>query len=146
MSNARAAFNDANKLPYEITIPIGDWSDDGHGKFREISFMSSHAVENLRAAYLRSVLDTGLSFDSEHGTIQIATEYQEPGLSASAQRKLEGLGFDLGTISDREALQPDDLVNMILWFIKRSLPEFEYQVKDKTYLNGFWNEGLNVQF
>lgn len=36
---------------YRFTIPIGDWSDDGHGKCEYFQFSSNLPVEEVREAY-----------------------------------------------------------------------------------------------
>ena len=146
MGDISKPFNDGNKLPYEITMPIGDWSNDGHGKVEEITFLSSHSVQDLQKAYLKSVADTGLTFDHDHEGIQICTEYEDNRPSAEAREKLQELGYDVSKISEEEGIEVAQFSDMLLWFIKRSLPEFEYEVKKKTYLNGHWDKQLNVGF
>jgi len=135
-------------MPYEITIPIGDWSKDGHEKCEEVTFISSHPVDALREAYLESIQKTGLTFDHDHEGVEICTEYEDRELSDEVQEKIKNLGFDIDNIDDPECLDSEVLSDIILWFIGLSLPDFQYEKQEqkKTYLNGFWNKKLNVQF
>src|SRR5688500_14226193 len=154
MAEAADAFNAQNALPYEITIPIGDWSDDGHGKCRDITILSSHPADRLQEAYRQSVAATGLSFNPQDaGTISLFVEYEDRHISSAALAKLSALGFDTATLLHEEgqySLMPNNkegdyhgaqaLADMILWFIRLSLPELEYQRKTPTYLNGYWGK------
>lgn len=132
-------------LPYEFSIAIGDWSDDGHGKCEFPTFKWSHPVKKIREAYLASVAKTGLSFDHDRGEIQICAKYCENELSEQAQQKLIELGYDMTSISP-EWLSVEDFLSMLLWFIKLSLPELQYEPKHLSCLNGFWNKTLDSAF
>ena len=140
-------FNAESKLPYEITLPVGDWSDDGHGKCEEFTFRCSHPVEEIRAAYIKSVKEFGISFDRDHkAKILVAAEYGDHGLPEQAQETLAKIGYDMKKIAEPEWLQPRELADIILWMAGKNLKDFEYAEKKKTYLNGHWNKQLNVQF
>lgn len=155
------AFNSGSKLPHWVTIPVGDWSGDGHEKCVHMHYRASHPVDEIRDAYLKSVKLMDISFDWHNGhnrgfnkggaSIEIATEYGDAGLSAEAQAKLVSHGFDLKRIADPERMTPQELGDLILWFAGRSLNNFSYAArktapKETERLNGYWNKKLNVQF
>lgn len=149
MGKTKQEFNASSKLRHEIIISVGDWGQDGHEKYEEVAFQSSHPVEAIRAAYLKAVKKTGLSFDSGHGTVRECTEYDQHGLSKEAQRRLKELGYKLEKIENPDYLQPTELCDMILWLAQRELPGFEYKIgtkKEKVYLNGFGKDTLKEQF
>jgi hypothetical protein len=148
MSKNKKEFNSKSKLPYEVTLQVGDYSSDGHGICTEITFKSSHPVEELQKAYLKSVKKTGLSFDhGKHskGKIQICTEYEDRHIPDEAKDKMIKLGYDIDSLDDPEWLEPKDLGNMVLWFIGLNLKDFKHEtiVPRKTYFNG--GNNLNVQ-
>lgn len=131
----RKKFNEKSKLPHKFALKMGDWSDDGHGEEATVTFQCSHSLENLERAYLESVQNTGISFHnarnrSEKNPVEICTEYEQCGLSPAEQKKLAGLGYDLSKISNVGQLEPQELADVILWFIKLSLPALEYTQKD----------------
>jgi hypothetical protein len=140
-------FNAESKLPYEFTLAIGDWSDDGHGQCKEFTFHCSHKVEQVRAAYLTSVKQFGISFDPDHkAKIMVLTRGGERSLSDKAQKKLTAIGYDMTKIPEPEFVSPEELANLILWFAGKQLKNFAAEKKEKTYMNGFWNKQLNAQF
>ncbi len=51
---------------YEFTIPIGDWSQDGHNQSEKFVVKSSLPPERLREAYLASCRLTGYQFHEGH--------------------------------------------------------------------------------
>ena len=57
-------------------IPIGDWSDDGHGKCDWFTVKSNFTVEKAREAYFKAVEASGLDIAKE-----IAHDYEDSGVS-----------------------------------------------------------------
>lgn len=143
---------------FEITMPIGDWSNDGHGRCDEVDFMSNYDVHALRVAYIESVKRTDVSFDHEtdRTATQLCTEYEDDGVPVDVIRKFVEFGYVMtdddkaNTYNGVISFSSEEFGKLILWFIGLSMPDdWEYAVKEQTkkvYLNGYWNEELNVGF
>lgn len=147
---------------YTIKIPIGDWSDDGHGKCEVFEIESNYPVKDLQEAYKASCKLTGLQFNHnqnytglpEHNQYRterhICTEYEDGSLSEFAIEVLQEHGINLDEIlTDGEYLDPNSFARLILEFINLSMPKdwiWKFIENEGEYLNGFWNGNLNVQF
>lgn len=155
----------------KIKIPVGDWSGDGHGRSKDIIIGSNTPVEVLQQGYKDSCKLTGLQFNEnedytglglkwdhpEFGDRRIAVEYQSSTVSKLAEKVLLEHGIDVWEGFDMNEFTPDDMVyidgpthfvQILLRFIKLSVPEFEYTIMEKDTiptLNGYWND-MNVQF
>lgn len=75
-------------------LVLGDWSDDGHGKYKDFLFDCNYDVSKIRQAYKDSCKKLGITFNhnedytglnlSYGNKRQIWTEYEEPQLSPFA--------------------------------------------------------------
>lgn len=146
---------------FKIIIPIGDWSNDGHGKCIEHIIMSSYSAFDLQEAYKDSckltgvqfhngVNYTGLTLSGYRSDRYICTEYAENKISETAIESLVEYGLDdKQLVEDRYFEGTHHFVETLLWFIGLSMPSdfhYEFAKKDGEYLNGYWNNNLNVQF
>ena len=62
----------------KMYLQIGDWSDDGHGKYEKFLLKTNKSVKEIQEAYKKSVKITGVSFDNNSNKkYQICTEYGE---------------------------------------------------------------------
>lgn len=125
---------------YKFKIEIGDPSKDGHNQSEDRIINSNKTIEEVREAYNKSCLLTGLVFTSnkdiivnneklgwqhpEHSDRCICTEYESYDISELAQGILQNHGIVYTNIES----DVDSLVNIFLDFIKLSLPDFEYNV------------------
>lgn len=157
----------------KFKVPIGDWSDDGHGKCDIFTVEANYTVGELQQAYKDSCKLTGISFNHgddftglnlpwnhpESDDRHIATEYEDYSISKLASTILleHGIdvwkGFNKDAFKERENAPIDgseNLLDLIMKFINLSIPskDLEYKIvgDDLPYLNGFWNPNLNVQF
>jgi hypothetical protein len=156
---------------HEIVITIGDWSEDGHNRYDMFTFESSHTKKELQAAYKKSCIKSGVSFDHEYNgghedPNAICTTYKSDTITAYQMFMLhKTFGLDISDIPENvknfsmNGLQPNakELAHIILWFVgcsldnftrtslvpkKRKQDDFE-KWADKTF-NGWWGK-LNVQ-
>lgn len=157
-------------------LVLGDWSDDGHGKYEKVLMESNVDVAIIQKAYKDSCKLTGVSFNHnddytglnrqymEATEYQIATEYERRGIPAKSVTELLKHGFEENfldkydfegwkkTVESGDDLHYDDLfVDLWIWFVKLSLPENTILKKadaknDIPVINGYWNKNLNVQF
>lgn len=147
----------------KMYLVLGDWSDDGHGKYDKILVESNKTVEEIQNAYKASCKLTGASFNynedyternrdsSEAGKYIIAARYEQGfDLAQEAKDVLKEHGLDY----DSFLLEDDDSIYIFtkLWteFVKLSLPDLvinEFaEIESIPVINGYWNKNLNVQF
>ena len=152
-------------------LVLGDWSDDGHGKYDKVLVESNKSVKEIQNAYKASCKLTGVSFNHnedfterkrdwmEARKYQIATEYgQGFDVSDEAKQALRDAGFDVekhfayGMDEDGDQIAENNIIFLYLWteFVKLSLPDLIINkiTKDNSIpvINGYWNDNLNVQF
>lgn len=74
---------------YNFRMPIGDWSDDGHGKCTYYTVSSDLPVEDVREAHFAIYEKTGLDIGS------ICSEYEESSITTELFNDLVILGLDI---------------------------------------------------
>ena len=110
-------------------IPIGDWSDDGHGKCDWFTIKSNFTVEQAREAYFKSVEKSGIDICKE-----VAYEYENNSVSKKFLNAFpEFLEKDLvkyDPFNDYEYYieSSSDLVEIVCLFIQKYNPEFIYEI------------------
>lgn len=157
---------------HKFKVVIGDWSDDGHGKSDKFVFKGNYPVETLRQAYKDSCKLTGVQFNhnqdytgieidknlpyqmrwGEEDKRRVCTEYGNNFIDMFAYNILKEFGLDVEGCD--EEIDIERFVEILLSFIKLSLPDFQYEeapykrseLKEIPPLNGYWNKDLNVQF
>lgn len=141
----------------KFSLTIGDWSDDGHGKYDDFVVVVNKELKEIQEAYRNSCEKSGFRFhnnDNKH--IPLLTEYQEYAIKGEYFKELVDLGFnpdvleeDLhGDYTSDYCTSANDLANIMMWFISLSLEDFEYEFVPKERLpaiNGWWGD-LNHQF
>lgn len=112
-------------------IPIGDWSDDGHGKCDWFTIKSNFTVEQAREAYFKSVEESGLDICEE-----VACEYEdnsvsEKFLNAFPEFLEKGLvKYESEYYNEYYIEDLSDLVEIVCLFIQKYNPEFKYEIVD----------------
>lgn len=74
-------------MNYRIIFPIGDWSDDGHGKVDYHEVLSSRPVEDVREAHFSCSNMFGIDIGS------ICCDYEDWSLDDDLIEKLISLGY-----------------------------------------------------
>lgn len=136
----------------KMYLVLGDWSDDGHGKYEKVLLESNLSVTDIQNAYKASCKLTGVSFNhnedfTETGRVfeeadkyRIACEYNNGMLSKfvfdilakhGLTKKMlkewdsENETFEDGEDEENEEgfwLYPELYVKLWIWFVKLSLP------------------------
>ena len=161
-------------MNYSMTLPIGDWSQDGHNMVENIVVTSNIPPAILRTAYLASCDLTGYQFHSQapynypwnqNGPRKTGTpllvEYQDYQIPLHAIEDLEEHGLNFHELMHENSYEdgceacptPRDLVHILMAFIALSIDDellgedgqFEWEiVNGPPPLFGFWNADLNV--
>lgn len=152
-------------MNYFVKLTLGDWSNDGHGKYKEYNYISNYEVSKIREAYKKSCKLTGLSFNDnenytgrelKHGSWRkIWTEYQSYEIKENAIEVLNKHGINLCEIYGNDiyidfecVLDESQAADLIMKFISLSMPiDWIYELEENKYenINGY-NTGLDEQF
>lgn len=154
-------------MEYKFKIDIGDYSDDGHGKYDTFILECNYPVDVVGQAYKDSCKLTGISFNhnqdyternrswQEANKYRIATEYQDCYISTECQAVLLEHGIDVWEGFNKEDFEddqihmegPTDFIELLMKFNKLSLPNLEYKiVKDELpSLNAWHGSPLHCQ-
>lgn len=75
-------------MTHIIRFPIGDWSDDGHGKCEYFMVKSNMSVESLRELHFKAPEVIGFDIG------KMCSEYEESTLDPDIIKKLIAIGID----------------------------------------------------
>jgi len=155
----------------KIDIVLGDWSDDGHGKYEKITILVNQTKAAMQLAYKDSCKALGISFNhnddftgiegssyKESKKRLVCAKYQETTISEYAFGILTG-NYDLepefieSIVTNEYWLEQDDFVKLLMAFIdysfKKQMIDFHWEYPSATeeipVFNGFWDDELNVQ-
>lgn len=73
---------------YRFRMPIGDWSDDGHGKCDYYCIKSNKPVEYVRDIHFQILEKTGIDIE------EICSEYEDSSISVEQFNELLKLGIE----------------------------------------------------
>lgn len=140
----------------KMYLVLGDWSDDGHGKYEKILMESNLSVLEVQEAYKKACEITGIEFNhnedytkrnrdwKKRADYQVCVDYEDSELKPKVKKILIKYGIKVDM--DNENWFTD------LWidFVKIARPDLELKRADKTkdfpVINGYWNKNLNVGF
>lgn len=138
-----------------FTLPVGDWSDDGHGKCTEYMYSVNKTRDEITKAYHKTSELLNMTFDTNDGwgvKTQLLCDYQDGKLSADVVKTLLEKGFSFKRFDDFDKddlersvwVYPEEVPDLFFEFVKISLPDLEYQPvpEKKNYLIG-WNTELS---
>lgn len=119
-------------------IPIGDWSDDGHGKCNWFTVKSNFTVEQARESYFKAVEKSNLDIADE-----IACDYRNSSVSQKVLELLpefvecldkKGLIEDWNKDEEPEYYVVDagSMAEIVCLFIQKFTPEFRYKIIEDT--------------
>lgn len=136
-----------------FTLPIGDWSDDGHGKCVEYLYAVNKTKEEIIKAYHDSSKLLNMTFDTNDwgdDKIQLLCDYQDDKLPANVVKTLLENGFSFKYFDDfweddidrNIYVSHDEVPYLFFEFAKISLPDLEYRhvPEQKNYLLGHNSE------
>lgn len=111
---------------YKFRIPIGDWSDDGHGKYDDYLIESNQPLERVRELYFQACDKIGFSLDGSYKETKLTpfANYQDSTFSRETLDALLEFGVQLNEedveyIREQESTDGHELFLDILFaFIK----------------------------
>ena len=158
----------ANKKLFKV--PVGDWSDNGHGKRADYYLEANYSAQDMRQAYKDTCKKIGLQMNHNQdytGIERISswsswrhllTEYEASSIDEKAIDILLEHGYkfseceafdeDDNLIKDEIYFNSDSVFDLFMWFISYSMPsDFEYKqvTQEAESIIGYWSDDLNHQ-
>jgi hypothetical protein len=104
-------------------MSIGDWSDDGHGKYKDFIVQSNMPVEVVREAHFAMNDVTGINIEN------ICNEYEETLVSAETTKIIRDLGFEFDYVDNGEAdVYPEEMAQLWLFLLQKVNPELKLEI------------------
>ena len=114
---------------YSFTIPIGDWSGDGHSKCEYFQFTSNKPLAEVREAYFKAV--------EEHADIspeEFCSEYEDTHVPKEVVEAVAKLGYEISP----ESFWVEDMADYVAWFITLGDPEIKLKRKKNLDMLPFY--------
>ncbi len=116
-------------MTHMIRFPIGDWSDDGHGKCEYFEVHSNHPVQHVREVHFKAPEVIGFNIGD------MCRNYEECQLSTEVVTKLNAIGIDPNKFLLDGEIDPEDyymdyesLINIWLAILSYIDPTLELEV------------------
>jgi hypothetical protein len=111
---------------YKFKIPIGDWSDDGHGKHEDYIIESNKPVEVVRELYFQACDKIGFSLDGSYNKTELTpqADYDDYSFTKETLQALLDFGVKLDQdtidyITEQESTDGTELLcDIVLRFIE----------------------------
>jgi len=118
---------------YKFTLPIGDWSNDGHGKKEDYIISSNKPLEYVRELYFQACNKIGFSLDGSYKKTNLTpqADYEDYEFSNETLQALLDFGVKLEEdaieyIKEEESTDGTELLcDIILAFIMTQDSELE---------------------
>lgn len=107
---------------FTFSIPIGDWSDDGHGKTATFYATAAKPIEAVREAYfaVKAKLPDACCPES------FCDEYEEPEMAPESRTALISKGCEVP-----DEIGVDAMANIVVWFLNQGDPELDVKLNGK---------------
>ena len=116
------------KLSNTISIVVGDWSDDGHGKTAHYQIQSNLSHKEISKAYKKGSKKLGFDFSET-----VASSYDDSEIPAEELVKLREAGwtgefYDVAEPGEPQYLEADTFMEIWLFIAKLGNPLMEYEI------------------
>lgn len=111
----------ARKQKHPFIIPIGDWSDDGHGKCEYFHATAEKPFKDVCLAFkaARELFKTD-GFTPE----KVCDEYQDSQISDEHVEFLAKRGYEV----DPENFYTEEMAELVVWFLNQGDPELNAEL------------------
>ena len=117
----------SENLVHKVTMVVGDWSDDGHGKTQEFNFKTNRSIEELGELYEKGVEITG------HDIMSHCEDYEDRTVPCDLMQKFTELFpqemEDFSEVETDCTLQiwPEDFAHLVCLTIKAADPDVVFE-------------------
>lgn len=131
---------------YKFSMPIGDWSDDGHGKCEYFIVKSNKPVEEVREIHFQIKEKTGVNIE------ELCSEYEDNTIFVDDLEEIEELGFDISNIETHDgkaSLYPTDMLNLWVFLLCKTDETLKLEIEDTPEMLSFYGfdyKGRHIGF
>jgi hypothetical protein len=101
-----------------IKFPVGDWSDDGHGKVQDFYAETSHPVETVREAHFMA---EGMGIKVG----QICSDYESDTVDEDILHALHEHGIKYDDLPVDEGMSPEDVFTLWIRILNATFPSMD---------------------
>ncbi|PAD70589.1 hypothetical protein CHH83_01955 [Bacillus sp. 7586-K] len=134
-------------MKYKFSMPIGDWSDDGHGKCDYYTIVSNKSVEEVREIHFKIADVTGIELD------RICSEYEQNYIYVDLLEDLKELGFDASGINvskDKAYIYSYNMMRIWMFLLMKTDESLKLEVEEESLemlpFYGFDEKGRHINF
>lgn len=134
-------------MKYKFSMPIGDWSDDGHGKCDYYTIVSNKPVEEVREIHFKIEDVTGIELD------RICSEYEQNYIYVDLLEDLKELGFDASGINvseDKAYIYSYNMMRIWMFLLMITDESLKLEVEEESLemlpFYGFDEKGRHINF
>lgn len=115
-----------SKKRFKFQIPIGDWSDDGHGKCQYFTASSFKSFEDVCRAYEKAKEKFK---DDDFSPESFCNEYESSSVDPKTIDLMKKHGFYTDDMGDFEDFYVDEMADFVVWFINQGDPELKVKLE-----------------
>lgn len=123
-------------MEYRFRLPIGDWSDDGHGKCNYYYIKSNKPIEEVREIHFQTKENTG--YDIE----EICKEYEDSSIDIDLFNELVELGLDVEEFDlpydDQVMFSPDNMCQLWVLLLMKTDETLKLEIEDIPEMLSFY--------
>jgi hypothetical protein len=113
-------------MMYKFKLPIGDWSDDGHGKHEDYIIESNKPLQEIRELYFQACEKLGFTLDGHH-ELTPCRDYEEYHFKDETIEALLNFGLNISEDEQekwvKDSIETQEFCDLVLKFIKTQDPE-----------------------
>jgi hypothetical protein len=125
-------------MKYKFKLPIGDWSDDGHGKCDYYTIESNINPEDL--------VEIVHNLDLKHKFSKICSEYEEYEVTDEQIEYLKSIGLNMNNyfINEEKYLSTDKFAQLFLDIIMLENPNIKLNIINDNIIefNNWFGQGV----
>ncbi|MFO1442934.1 hypothetical protein KDN24_06850 [Bacillus sp. Bva_UNVM-123] len=121
---------------YRFRMPIGDWSDDGHGKCNYYYIKSNKPVEEIREIHFKIKENTDVDIE------KICRKFEESSIDVELFDALVGMGLDKENFDlpykNKVTFSPKDMCNLWVFLLKKTDETLELEIEEEPKMLPFY--------
>ncbi len=151
----KKGFAEKGSLTYKFSMPLGDWSDDGHGKTETFTFGCNKPMSAVVEAFKKAAKKLA---NAIHPTV-VFHDYEDSSLDAEAYFAMFDAGYDMlaafngaderarrlkdlpketwETLLEYPQVEQKDLALYVLWFCQQADPTLVFSEETAESLFGY---------
>ena len=128
-------------MKYLFSLPIGDWSSEGHEECLWYKCKANKPIQEIREAHFRIKEVAGIDIHN------ICGELNEDSVSVETYEKLRKFGFTEGNkeFGDEIILDPDHMAKLWVLLLQKADPELKIEVLEDEEIPTLPFYGLDEQ-